>query len=479
MSQVLKMPMMGNTMEIGVVVEWLASEGETVSAEEPVVIVESEKASNEVVAEQDGILTSVEVNEGEEVPPGTRLGVIRGSDENIPTTEETAAETTTETSPEADREQQTVGSEADAVVNEASNGETRIRAAPGARKCARKASVPLEQVDGSGPGGAVLIADLESHLDGEADTATEAEELPEQYIPAPPRVRRLARKMGVNLAELTASAQRGRITERDVRRTAEDGDVVGDTPAERPVASQPLTDQREGINPATHGLTVVEQRQFSGMRETIARRMHQSATKKPHVTLNRQIDAEPALAVVSEYQGSRVELGLTDILVYAAVEALDAHPEFNAWYMDGTLALIEEINIGVAVDIDDGLVTPVLEEAARKPPVELAEQRADLTAAVQEGRYSPDDITGGTFTISNLGMFSVDSFDPIINPPEIAILGVGRVRDGSDEHELTLSLSFDHRVADGANAARFLDTLVDAFTLPTHLIARRTQIALE
>lgn len=470
MAQVLTMPMMGNTMETGVVVEWVISEGETVSHGEPIVIVESEKTSNEVVAENDGVLASIDASEGTEVPPGTRLGTVLGPDEeeiNVDRDGKADAETVnradTATAEPGDK---TAAGDDDSASYSGSGPRSagRIPAAPGARKRARNESVSLEAVEGTGPDDAVLIADLEDHL------KTEPSDI---YTVASPHVRRLARELGVDLEAVGSAIDHDRISESDVRRAAAD---VESGPG--PGAARDTETTAGPVDPESFDLTVSERRQLGEMRTAIARRMSRSTRQKPHVTLNRSISVDRALETVSEYAEINEEFGLTDLLVCATVEALETHPRFNAWYDDGTLSLIEETNIGVAVDIEDGLVTPVLRAANEKTPTRLAEERAGLTAAVQEGRFTSDDIEGGTFTITNLGMFGVDSFDPIINPPQIAILGVGRIRGANDGRELTLSLSFDHRAVDGADAARFLDSIAQGLTAPTVLVDRRLRSTL-
>lgn len=477
MVQVLTMPMMGNTMEVGTVVEWVVDEGDAVSEGETVVVIESEKASNEITAAQDGRLASIDVAENVEVPPGTQLGVILGPDEDtsdidaaMDTDEAVSTVGDTATSEVAAVETTAPGDDA-IQYPETPEDAGRTPAAPGARKRARESSVQLEAVKGTGPDGVVLIADIESHL--EAGTGPDSE--PTKAVVATPRVRRLARELGVTLSEVDSLATGNKVTESDVRRAA-----MGDPQsAVKTGASETADTGSVEFDPASQGLTVSDQRQLTGMRSTIARQMSQSVRQKPHVTLNRTVPAVRALEVVEEYSDAATALGLNDILVCATVAALERHPEFNAWFHDGTHSLVEEINIGVAVDIDDGLVTPVLRNAETKTPVQLANERAELTQRVQANDHSLEDIQCGTFTISNLGMFGVDSFDPIINPPQIAILGVGRIQDAGDDPALTLSLSFDHRIVDGAHAARFLETYVDAFTAPTVLLTRRFEAALE
>jgi len=208
------------------------------------------------------------------------------------------------------------------------------------------------------------------------------------------------------------------------------------------------------------------------MRKTIARRLKESAREAVHVTVSREADAEALLSAASEavpIEENAVDPSVLDVLLCALSDALDTHPSFNATFEDGTHRIYEEHNVGVAVDIDAGLVTPVVADVGAKSLGEIAAERSRLTEQVRDGEYSMSTFEGGTFTASNLGPLGVDSFDPIINPPEIAILGVGRItekvvpdgRGTVNRHRVTFDLSFDHRVVDGADAARFLGTLVE------------------
>ncbi|MGQ4556121.1 2-oxo acid dehydrogenase subunit E2 [Halobellus sp. GM3] len=217
--------------------------------------------------------------------------------------------------------------------------------------------------------------------------------------------------------------------------------------------------------------TVSEERSLTPMRKTIASRLTESYQQAVHVTINRTIDAEPLLAAADaagEADGE-ADPSLTDVLLCALSDTLAAHPAFNATFEDGTHRLFEEHNVGIAVTVEDGLVTPVLADLGSKSLAEVATERRRLTERVQRGEYTMSLFRNGTFTVSNLGPLGVDSFDPIINPPEVAILGLGRTReravdadgDVAFRRHLTLSLSFDHRIVDGADAARFLDTLAD------------------
>lgn len=220
--------------------------------------------------------------------------------------------------------------------------------------------------------------------------------------------------------------------------------------------------------------TVREERSLTPMRKTIAKRLQQSYQNAVHVTASRDVDAGPVLAAAEAVDGPSV----TDVLLRALSETLAAHPSFNATFEDGTHHIYEEHNIGVAVDIGDGLVTPVIGDVASRSLEEIASRRQELTGRVKNGEYTMSTFKGGTFTVSNLGTLGIDSFTPVINPPEVAILGVGRtteraVPDGDGvafRTEMTLDLSFDHRVVDGADAARFLETLAEQLTAATQYV---------
>jgi len=228
------------------------------------------------------------------------------------------------------------------------------------------------------------------------------------------------------------------------------------------------SDEHDRTSPAPR--TVTEERTLSPMRRTIADRLGESYRNAVHVTLSREVDAE-ALVDVADRADDELgaEVSLLDVLLLAVSETLEQHPAFNATFEDGAHRVYDEHNLAVAVAIEAGLVTPVIADVGGKSLAEVAAERRRVTDLVQAGDHSMSDLRGGTFTVSNLGPLGVDSFTPIINPPQVAILGVGRTReraapaaDGVEfRRTLTLDLSIDHRVVDGADGARFLGTLAE------------------
>jgi pyruvate dehydrogenase E2 component (dihydrolipoamide acetyltransferase) len=219
--------------------------------------------------------------------------------------------------------------------------------------------------------------------------------------------------------------------------------------------------------------TVHEERTLTPMRRSIADRLQESYSDAVHVTVSREVDAETLVAMTDVNEdSSETSVSVLDGILVAVSRTLADHPEFNATYEDETHTIYEEHNVAIAVDLDQGLVTPVLEDVRGKAPDDIAAERRALTERVQAGKYSMSDLRGSTFTVSNLGPMGSDSFTPIINPPEVAILGVNRIRkrptfvDGEvrNRPSLNFDLSFDHRVVDGADAARFLETLAAVLT---------------
>ncbi|MXR20185.1 dihydrolipoamide acetyltransferase family protein [Halobacterium bonnevillei] len=408
MSYIVRMPKLGVEMEVGEVVEWHVSAGDSVEADDVLAEIESEKSVAEVAAREDGVLRTVYLEVDDEAPPGAAMGIVAGPDEDIADLE---AEVDTDAADGGADTADVQGDDADGSV-----GGTD--------------SEPRESA----------VASVGEAEEGEGDVAAARTETGD--VKATPKAKRTAAERGVALETVTGTGPRGGITASDVESAAAE---VGDA--------------------ATR--TVREERGLSRMRSTIAERLGQSYREAVHVTVDREVDVEPAFDAKNAADAS-----LTDVVLRCVSETLSDHPEFNATYDadDETHTIYEEHNVGVAVDLDGGLVTPVVPDVGGKSIAEIGAARDRVTDRVLEGEYTSDDLAGGTFTVSNLGVFGSDSFTPVINPPEVAILGVNRVTERavqvsngiSFHRHVTFSLSFDHRVVDGADAARFLETL-DAY----------------
>ena len=276
-----------------------------------------------------------------------------------------------------------------------------------------------------------------------------------------PRARRLAQQLGVDVETLTGTGPSGRITEDDVRSAAEGGGAPSAAPSSVPV--------KETIK-------------LSGMRGTIARRMTESAAA-PTVTLNTHADVTPAIEAQKEllkaWRSERIRPQYQDLVLAAVARALTEIPEANAHLVGDEIRILEQVNLGVAVALPEGLVVPVIQDAGSKSPVQIAKEVRELARGAKDGSLTVDQMTGSTFSVTNLGAYEIEAFDPLLNPPEIGILGLGRVEERTAviDGEIVirsighLSLTFDHRAWDGAPAAEFLKTIVEHLKSPDWMLA--------
>jgi len=300
-----------------------------------------------------------------------------------------------------------------------------------------------------------------------------------ERAPASPAARRLARELGIEIATLAGTGPGGRIVEGDIRAAAERTGAEGAGTA-RPTAGEPApTGSGRSSAPVARASRSIP---VKGMRKTIAARMHQSLQSTAQLTMDMDVVMDDAVRLReqlgTEWAAERVKPTYTDLVVRAVAKALAAHPTMNSRYGDNDIALLDEIHIGVAVALDAGLVVPVIRDAANKPLKALAIESAALAARARGGELGLDEMAGGTFTVSALGMYGVDAFTPILNSPQTGILGVNRIRDdvawigdrAAPQKRMRLSLTWDHRVLDGAPAAQFLAAVRDLLEAPYRLL---------
>ena len=288
-----------------------------------------------------------------------------------------------------------------------------------------------------------------------AESATPADR--PKRVPVTPAARKLAKEHAIDLDRVTGSGPRGRITREDVQKIIDGG-------------GQPA---------ATSAPTADETQSLRGMRKVIAERMHQSLQGSAQLTITSEVDVSE---LIDRRQAVRQEFGATytDFIVQACAHALRQHPRMNATLEDATLHLNRGIHVGLAVALDEGLIVPVVRDADRKSLEEIAGEAKTLAEKARAGRLTLEDVSGGTFTVSNLGMYGVDAFTPILNTPQTGILGVGRIVEKpalsrgeiAKRSTMVLSLTFDHRVIDGAPAGAFLQTVAD-------LLAHGNRISLD
>lgn len=415
------MPRLGLNMKEGLLVRWLAGDGERVEKGQPLFVVETDKVTNQVEAEVGGTLRHL-VREGTSVPVAGLVAYILQEGEVLPSEVRPAT-------PEPQAAHPSAPPEAPAAPARG------LLASPAARRRARELGVDLQEVMGTGPDGAITVEDVEQYAARRA-----AQEAPPE-VRATPAARHLAQELGVDLASVTPSGPGGRITREDVERAAR----------------QPAPALEEVVVP------------LEGIRAVIAQRMHRSLQETAQVTLATEVDATNLVQARAQVNAAReqqgqVPLSYNAILVKVVAMALREFPYMNATFAEGAIHQHRDIHVGVAVDTARGLLVPVVRHADRKSIAQIHQELQALAERAQAGQSTLDELSGGTFTITNLGALGVEVFTPILNYPEVAILGVGRIVPKPVVYQgglyirdrLTLSLTFDHRLVDGAPAARFL-----------------------
>ncbi len=457
------LPKLGQTVEEGRIVEWLKEEGDTVDRGDVLFTVETDKAVLDVEATRKGYLRRILVPEGESRPVLAVVGLMtRTPDEPLeePLVEAEVAEpapTAAEPTPSAEAE--TAG----APAEEKPVRPGRIFASPRARKYAREHGVDIAEVTGTGPNGRIVEQDVKAYLEAQPK--------------ATPVARHLAERLGVDLSDVTGTGPRGRITKADVEAAAPTApEPEREEAPVPPVASRPVPSGAEAPTLAEVPL--------SGVRAVIAQRMHESHVTTAPVTLTMEVDATDFVAARERLKVSLAEklgfnISYNDLLIKLAARALQEFRYVNAQLDGDAIRQLERIHIGLAIDTERGLLVPHVTDADKKGLVEIAKDVRAMVERARTGKSLPDELSGGTFTITNLGMYEVDAFTPIINYPEIAILGVGRIKampavvDGEIvvRQKMWLSLTFDHRLVDGAPAARFMQYVKQLVEEPYLLLA--------
>lgn len=445
----------GMTMTEGMVSEWFIADGAEVKKGEMLYALETEKVNLDVDAEADGIVKHV-VEVGINMEPGDVVGYIFEPGETVEDvlSNPGAASATPESQSDVTQaEVQPVAAPAAAPVASVVPGQ--IKSSPAARRLARELGVAISELSGSGPGGRIIERDVAAAGKNPAAAANHLA----KDIKASPLAKRIAAERGIDLGRVQGTGPGGRIVQSDL--------------------DQPLSSQ---LAPAVgSGPQAGEIIPLKGMRKTIAQRMHKSLMDSAQLTMDMSANMDDTVKLrgqlISEWKGvSRPSF--TDLVVKATAKALKLHPQMNSQMSSDGIHLISEVHIGIAVALPEGLVVPVIRNADQLDLKDLAIESARLAKAAKEGTLGLDDYAGGTFTISALGMYGVDSFTPIINQPQSGILGVNQIFDGLawdgdtpvKQKQMNLSLTWDHRVLDGAPAAEFLQSVVKFLEEPYRLL---------
>lgn len=422
MAEVIAMPKLGFDMREGTLVRWVKQEGDTVSKGDVLAEIETDKATVEVEAFTSGVLRKTLVPAGTVLPIGEPIGVIGTADEAIDLA---------------------VLGVKESGVRESGSPESGVRSP--------KSEVEKREARGNGAAPAPAVATPDSGLPTS------------DRVIASPVARRIADERGIDLRQVRGTGPGGRITRKDVENFVP-------APVAAPTLDSGLrTPDSSGAQPLTR------------LRQIIARRMVEAKQQVPHFYVTIDVDMAAAMAVREQANGwldDAHKLSVNDLIVKAAATALREFPALNASFAGDRVVVHAQVNVGVAVAVPGGLTTVVVRDADRKTVSEIAAETKALVARAREGKVRPEDIEGSTFTVSNLGMFDVDSFVAIINPPEAAILALGSVqqvpvvRDGqlAVGTRMKATLSADHRATDGAEAARFLQVLKRALENPLRMM---------
>ena len=453
-------PPLGQTVDTVTLVTWYKDEGEAVTQGDMLFAIETDKATLDVEAPASGVLRQVTAQPGDEVKVLSPIALIAAPDEVVE-----APIPVSHPEPVA---QEDVPIPPPSRVGEEGQDKgygRRIFVSPRARRLAEEHNIPLTTLRATGPEGAIVERDVRAYLDAQTVPSTP---LPSATLgtgrtgPAiTPVARRMAEEAGLDWRSLTGTSPGGRITRDDVAKALEAAPWAAET--------APVTTE---IN------EVVEAMRLRSVRAVIAERMARSVTTTAHVTLTAEADATALVELRRQLIQDGVYASYNDLFLCILGRSLREYPQLNTSLEGDTIKVWRRIHIGLAVDTDRGLLVPVVRDVDRKGLLQLAEETQSLVERAQTGQCTPDELSGGTFTLTNLGMFGIDAFTPLINLPECAILGVGRIKrqpvmmgeEVVGRQMVWLSLTFDHRLVDGGPAARFLQRVVQLVERPHLLI---------
>ncbi|MEO1022246.1 MAG: pyruvate dehydrogenase complex dihydrolipoamide acetyltransferase [Bacteroidota bacterium] len=420
MAEKIEMPKLSDTMEEGVIAKWNVQEGDTVSAGDIIAEVETDKATMDVEVFDGGTILKIIPQEGDAVPLGGLIAIIGEEGEDISGLLDGAGSGSSE--PKAE----------DAAEAPAEEAKAEEAAAPAV------AEEPVAESDGR--------------------------------IKASPLAKKIAQENGINLAGVQGSGPEGRIVKKDV-------EGAPATPASAPAAEQPAA---PAFTPRVFESLESKEIKVSQMRKVIARRLSESKFTSPHFYETIDIDMKAAMAARSALNAANpdIKISFNDIVVKAAAIALTRHQAINSSWHGDTIAQHGDVNVAFAVAIDEGLMTPVINHADKKGLAEISAETRELAGLSRDRKLQPEQMEGSTFTISNLGMFGIEEFTAIINPPNACIMAVGAIRDVPVVEDgavvpgkrMKVTLSSDHRVVDGAKAAAFLQTFRSLMQNPLEML---------
>jgi len=452
MADYIIMPKLGFNMDKGTVEKWIKKEGDFVKEQEVIFEVETDKTVMEVEAQISGVLRKILVTEGEEVPVTLPIAIIGDKDEDISKMIEEAYQKLGKKVEIVEKKESKVNKEASPVIEKKQEIELKEpkkelkKISPGARRKAKELGVKLQLLKGSGPGGVVIEKDIVSFYQNHKEIKTS------------PVAQKIAERAGVNLETLKGSGASRRIMKKDVQELLAKTPEIG---------------------------KVEEKIPYIGMRKIIGDRLSQSKFTAPHIYFTTSIDMSEVIRLLKRFnQNTENKISINDFLVFVVAKVLSGQPNINCSLVGEEIICHKDINIGVAVALEEGLIVPVIKNANKKSLSILSKETKKLIKLARERKLMPDDYKGGTFTVSNLGMFGIEQFTAIINLSEAAILAVGAIKrvpvtieeEGVEKIEsrslMKITLSVDHRLIDGAMAVNFLKQIKYYLEFPESLFLK-------
>jgi len=453
MAEYVIMPKLGFNMGKGTVVKWLVREGDSLKERDEILEIETDKTVMPVEAQTSGILRKILVAEGEEVPVTLPIAIIGDKDEDISKMIDEAYKKLGKTEI-IEKEESKVNREVFSVTEEKQEIEAKElkkefkKISPGARRKAKEFGVEVQLVEGSGPGGVVIEKDVISYYQN-------------HQVKVSPVAQKIAERAGINLESIKGTSAGERIMKKDVQEVlAKTAEIV----------------------------KVEEKIPYTGMRKIIGDRLSQSKFTSPHIYFTTSVDMSEVIRLLRRCnQNTDEKISINDFLIFVVAKVLAEQPNMNCSLIEEEIVFHKEVNIGVAVALEEGLIVPVVKNANKKSLTSLAKEAKRLIKLARERKLLPEDYRGGTFTISNLGMYGIESFTAIINPPEAAILAVGGIKkmptvvteeEGVEKIEIRslmkITLSVDHRLIDGAMATSFLKQVKYYLEFPEQLVIFKT-----
>ena len=468
MAEVIIMPKLGFNMNEGKLVQWYKNEGDEIAKGEPLFSIETDKTNMDIEATSDGVVKKLLIEEGDQIPVTLPIAVVGAADEDVSAViaDAKAQLESGGAAPAEEKEEAPAAAPAEekkpAAAPKAEGG--RMKITPRARRVAAENDLSIEDLDIAGTGwqGGICERDILDYLESNKVKAT-------------PVAAAMAKAEGIDLAEITGTGVNGKIMKEDVEK------AVAAAAKKAEAAAEAAADEAEFT---ADGKEILEKVPYAGVRKVIGDRLSESKFTAPHLYFTQKVNMEDVIALRKKVNAAQdKKTSVTDFIARATVIALQKYPEMNSSLVGNTIIKYKSVNLGIAVASPTGLIVPNIKDSQNLSVVELSKASTPLFEKAREGKLAIDEYSGGTFTISNLGMFGIENFTAIINPPEVGILSISSTKDepfvvtkedGSKEIQIkpmmNIQLTVDHRIIDGLLAAQFVTEIKKLLENPISLL---------